>query len=98
MHLGSWERTREATEALGFASCHSNASLVLSQLPACIHNSIDARQALDHFFNRPPKIVGLLPHLRSCDSDLEDSLFLNRLSTRCYLDKHFKKEILHDTT
>ena len=53
---------------------------------------------MDHFFNRPPKIVGLLPHLRSCDSDLEDSLFLNRLSTRCYLDKHFKKEILHDTT
>ena len=45
MHLGSWESTREAREALGFASRHSNASLVLSQLPACIHNSIDARQA-----------------------------------------------------
>ena len=45
MYLESWESTREAREALGFASCHSNASLVLSQLPACIHNSIDARQA-----------------------------------------------------
>ena len=45
MHLGSWKSTREAREALCFASCHSNASLVLSQLPACIHNSIDARQA-----------------------------------------------------
>ena len=27
-----------------FASCHSNASLVLSQLPACIYNSIDKLQ------------------------------------------------------
>ena len=45
MHLGKWESTREAREAPGFASCHSNASLVLSQLPACIQNSIDARQA-----------------------------------------------------
>ena len=45
MHLGSLESTCEAREALGFASCHSNASLVLSQLPACICNSIDARQA-----------------------------------------------------
>ena len=45
MHLRSLESTREAREALGFASCHSNASLVLSQLPACIHNSIDARKA-----------------------------------------------------
>ena len=44
MHLGSWESTREAREALGFASCNSNASLVLSQLPKCIHNSIDARR------------------------------------------------------
>ena len=33
-HLGSWESTREA---------EAYASLVLSQLPACIHNSIDAR-------------------------------------------------------
>ena len=45
MHLGSWESTWEAREALGFASYHSNASHVLSQLPSCIHNSIDARQA-----------------------------------------------------
>ena len=45
MHLGSWESTREAREALSFVSCHSNTSLVLSQLPACIHISIDARQA-----------------------------------------------------
>ena len=36
MHLDSWESTREAREALSFASSHSNASLVLSQLPACI--------------------------------------------------------------
>ena len=43
MHLGSWKSTKEARQALGFASCHSNASLVLSQLPACIHNSIYAR-------------------------------------------------------
>ena len=45
MHLGSWESTWEAREALGFTSSHSNTSLVLSQLPACIHNSIDACQA-----------------------------------------------------
>ena len=45
MQLESWESTREAREALDFASCHSDTSLVLSQLPACIHNSIDARQA-----------------------------------------------------
>ena len=51
MHLGSWESTREAKEALGFASCHSNASLVLSQSPACIYNSIDARQAWTIFLN-----------------------------------------------
>ena len=50
MHLGSWESTQEAREALGFASCHSNASLVLSQLPASIHNSIDARQAWTRHF------------------------------------------------
>ena len=50
MHLGSWESTQEAREALGFASCHSNASLVLSQLPASIHNSIDARQASTRHF------------------------------------------------
>ena len=45
MHLGRLESTREAREALGFASCHSNASLVLSQLLACTHDSIDAHQA-----------------------------------------------------
>ena len=28
---------------LGFTLCHSNTSLMLSQLPACIHNSIDTR-------------------------------------------------------
>ena len=44
-NLGRWENTREAREALGFALCHSNAFLLLSQLPTCIHNSIDAHQA-----------------------------------------------------
>ena len=43
MHLGSLEGTRAARVALGCASSNSYASLVLSKLPACIHNSIDAR-------------------------------------------------------
>ena len=43
MHLGSSESTQEARVALGCASCNSNASLVLSKLPTCIHNSNDKR-------------------------------------------------------
>ena len=44
MHLGSLESTQEARVALGCASSNSYAaSLVLSKLPACIHNSMYAR-------------------------------------------------------
>ena len=43
MHLESLESTQEARVALGYASNNSYASLVLSKLPACIHNSIYAR-------------------------------------------------------
>ena len=41
MHFGSLESTQEARVALGYASSNSYASLVLSKLPACIHNSRD---------------------------------------------------------
>ena len=44
MHLGSLESTQEARVALGCASSNSYASFVLSKVPACIHNSIYARQ------------------------------------------------------
>ena len=43
MHAGSWESTREA---FGWHEAKPGASLasrVLSQLPKCIHNSIDAQ-------------------------------------------------------
>ena len=43
MHLGSLESTQEAWVALGYASSNSYASLVLSKVPACIHNTIYAR-------------------------------------------------------
>ena len=43
MHLESLGSTQEARVALGYASSNSYASLVLSKLPACIHNSIYAR-------------------------------------------------------
>ena len=43
MHLGSLDSTQEARVALGCASSNSYASLVLSKLPACIHNSMYAR-------------------------------------------------------
>ena len=43
MHAGSLESAQEARVALGYASSNSYASLVLSKLPACIHNSIYAR-------------------------------------------------------
>ena len=39
----TWEVTHEARVALGYALSNSYASLVLSQLSACIHNSIGAR-------------------------------------------------------
>ena len=45
MHLGSLESTPKAGVALGCASRYSYAFCVLSKLPACIHNSIYARQA-----------------------------------------------------
>ena len=43
MYAESLESTPEARVALGCASNNSYASLVLSKLPACIHNSMDAR-------------------------------------------------------
>ena len=43
MHAGSWESTREAFEWHEVKPSASLASRVLSQLPKCIHNSIDAR-------------------------------------------------------
>ena len=45
MHAGSWEDTREAFDH-EWHEVNPNASLasrVLSQLPKCIHNSIDAQ-------------------------------------------------------
>ena len=43
MHLeSSLETTQEARVALSYRLEHSYASLVLSKLPVCIHNSIDA--------------------------------------------------------
>ena len=45
-HLGSLDSTQEARAALSCASSDSSASLVLSKLPTCIHNSIYARKAL----------------------------------------------------
>ena len=44
MHLGSLKSTQKAGVALGCASRYSYALCVLSKLPACIHNSIYARQ------------------------------------------------------
>ena len=43
MHAGSWDSTREAFEWHEAKSSASLASRVLSQLPKCIHNSIDAQ-------------------------------------------------------
>ena len=43
MHLGIWKSTQEARVPLRCASNNSYAPLVLSKLPACIHNSIYAR-------------------------------------------------------
>ena len=43
MHAQSWESTREAFEGHEAKPSASLASRVLSQLPKCIHNSIDAQ-------------------------------------------------------
>ena len=43
MHLDSWESTLVARVALGCASSNSYATIVLSQLSACIQNWIYAR-------------------------------------------------------
>ena len=43
MHVGSWESTRRAFEWHEAKPSASLASRVLSQLPKCIHNSIDAQ-------------------------------------------------------
>ena len=43
MHAGSWESTREAFEWQEAKPSASLASRMLSQLPKCIHNSIDAQ-------------------------------------------------------
>ena len=85
MHLGSWESTREARKALDFASGHSNASLVLSQLPACIHNSIDVRQGMDHFLIRKTTRQRVLPFL-TVKVDKE-KLILQTKAKRCIMKK-----------
>ena len=47
MHLESWESTRETREVRGEQTL---LSCMLSQLPACIHNSaIGAQPSMDHF-------------------------------------------------
>ena len=43
MHAGSWESMREAFEGHEAKPSACLASRVLSQLPTCIHNSIDAQ-------------------------------------------------------
>ena len=43
MHAGSWECAREVFEWHEVKPSASLASQVLSQLPKCIHNSIDAQ-------------------------------------------------------
>ena len=43
MHAGSWDSTREAFEWHEAKPSASLASRVLSKLPKCIHNSIDAQ-------------------------------------------------------
>ena len=43
MHAGNWESTREAFEWHEAKPSASLASRVLSQLPKCIHDSIDAQ-------------------------------------------------------
>ena len=43
MHAGSWESAREVFEWHEAKLSASLASQVLSQLPKCIHNSIDAQ-------------------------------------------------------
>ena len=43
MHAGSWESTGEAFELPEAKPSAFLASRVLSQLPKCIHNSIDAQ-------------------------------------------------------
>ena len=43
MHAGSWDSTREAFEWHEAKPSASLASRMLSQLPKCIHNSIDAQ-------------------------------------------------------
>ena len=47
--LGSLESTQEVRVAIGYASSNFNASLVLSKLPSCIHNSIYARLGMKQF-------------------------------------------------
>ena len=95
VHFGSWESTREAREALSFASCHSNAYLVLSQLPACIHNSIHATLSMDHFligtFWRPtiPFGHGIHYYIRStlfkmCKQLLKTRICVKMAKNVCY--------------
>ena len=43
MHAGSWQSTREVYEWQEAKPSASLASRALSQLPKCIHNSIDAQ-------------------------------------------------------
>ena len=51
MHAGSLESTQEARVAFGCASSNSYASLVLSKLPACIHNSMYAQLSMNQLLN-----------------------------------------------
>ena len=74
MHAGSWESTREAFEWHEVKPSASLVSRVLSQLPKCIHNSIDAQLKHGpfllehcHFERKLIKYAILLSHFERFD-------------------------------
>ena len=74
MHAGSWESTTEAFEWHEAKPSASLASRVLSQLPKCIHNSIDAQLKHGsfllehcHFKHKLTKYRILLNHVERFD-------------------------------
>ena len=74
MHAGSWESTREAFEWHEAKPSACLASLVLFQLPKCIHNSIDAQLKHGpfllehcHFKRKLIKYIILLNHSERFD-------------------------------
>ena len=74
MHAGSWESTREAFEWHEAKPGASLASRVLSQLPKCIQNSIDAQLKHEpfllehcHFRRKLLKYGILLNHFKNFD-------------------------------